>query len=319
MIKNLINIRYIVYIFFVINILFTNTVLSVSSISNDYIQSSSLIDDNNFSKQSIYNNITRILVISDLHCDLERFIYILKQASILNNNLEWIAKPKDTMIVQLGDQLDPKVVIDDTNLYSYIDVKDINPNYNVIYFTEKLKKIAKNGGGKLISLIGNHEYLNKELYDNETYDIISERRITVKINDFLFCHGGILKSVIDLLEQYNKNYQYINDLWYRFMKNISINNIDKIFIEHLYNDENSVLFVKTKDDYDDEKYVLNKLKSKKVIVGHKQRENIIIDDNTIYTDMLLQRAFQNKNYQYLDIVDNNIFVKSIQYEAGTVY
>jgi len=265
------------------------------------------------SKQSVFNNVTRILVISDLHCDLERFIYILQEASVLNNKLEWVAKPKDTMIIQLGDQLDRKVILDDNIIDKYLDIeRPIDPNYNVIYFTEKLKKIAKRNGGKFIPLIGNHEYYNKDRYDNETYDIVAKRRVTVKVNDFVFSHGGISKNVIRLIQKYNKNYQYINNLWYRYMKNITLSEVDMMFISKLYTDDDSILFIKNKDSYEDEKYVLDILKSKKFIVGHKQRDNIVIKDNTIYTDMLLERAFNNKNYQYLDILDNEIFIKTIR-------
>jgi acyl carrier protein len=140
------------------------------------------------------------------------------------------------------------------------------------------------------------------------------RSVVLKINDFLFCHGGIKKSIINLFEQYNKNFEYINELWYRYFMNISINEIDEYFIDKLFIDSESILFVKSKDNYEDEKYVLDSLKSKKIIVGHKQQYNIILSDNTIYTDMLLETAFNEKRYQYLDIIDNNIVIKSIQYK-----
>ncbi len=53
-----------------------------------------------------YNNINRIIIIGDVHGDLKRFKKILIDAKIINNRLEWIAEPPNTIVVQLGDQID---------------------------------------------------------------------------------------------------------------------------------------------------------------------------------------------------------------------
>ena len=51
-------------------------------------------------------DINRIIVIGDIHGDIKRFKSILIDSKIINNNFEWIAEPPNTIIVQLGDQID---------------------------------------------------------------------------------------------------------------------------------------------------------------------------------------------------------------------
>ena len=47
-----------------------------------------------------------IYMIGDIHGDIKRFKEILIDSRVINENLEWIAEPSDTIIVQLGDQID---------------------------------------------------------------------------------------------------------------------------------------------------------------------------------------------------------------------
>jgi len=95
----------------------------------------------------------RIIIIGDMHGDVRRFKNILVHANIINNNLEWIAEPPETIIVQLGDQIDS---LNRTTNENWEKLKD----YEMIYFTENLNMIARGKGGYCISLIGNHELMN---------------------------------------------------------------------------------------------------------------------------------------------------------------
>jgi hypothetical protein len=69
----------------------------------------------------------RIVVIGDMHGDIRRFKNILIDAKIINNNLEWIAEPPETIIVQLGDQVDSLNRIGTENW-------EILKDYEIIYF-----------------------------------------------------------------------------------------------------------------------------------------------------------------------------------------
>ena len=48
----------------------------------------------------------RILVIGDLHADFKKTKEIFIKLNIIDRYENWSAIPKDTIIVQLGDQLD---------------------------------------------------------------------------------------------------------------------------------------------------------------------------------------------------------------------
>ena len=95
----------------------------------------------------------RIIIIGDIHGDIRRFKNILVKANIINNNLEWIANPPETIILQLGDQIDSMNRMNNTEW-------EVLKDYEMIYFTEHLNIIARAKGGYCISLIGNHELMN---------------------------------------------------------------------------------------------------------------------------------------------------------------
>ena len=53
-----------------------------------------------------YPNCDRLVIIGDIHGDIKRLKNILIDAKVINNNIEWIAEPKNTIVVQMGDQVD---------------------------------------------------------------------------------------------------------------------------------------------------------------------------------------------------------------------
>ena len=68
---------------------------------------------NNFKCEKIYNAILdkkdRIIIIGDLHADYNKTIDLFKSLELIkeiNNKFIWNAKPSNTVVVQLGDQLD---------------------------------------------------------------------------------------------------------------------------------------------------------------------------------------------------------------------
>ena len=112
---------------------------------------------NNY-KNIKYNN-NKIIAIGDLHGDYPIFIELLKLAKIINNNLKWIGGK--TYVIQVGDTVDglrPGIVHDKKYLNTPYEIKILN-------FILKLDKDAKKHGGRMISLLGNHElypYYNKK-------------------------------------------------------------------------------------------------------------------------------------------------------------
>ena len=80
----------------------------------------------------------KLLVISDPHGDLDSFLSVLRGNGVINDNYEWIYGENGLMIV--GDIFDRG--------------KDVLP---VLWLTYKLKHEAREAGGKLHFVLGNHE------------------------------------------------------------------------------------------------------------------------------------------------------------------
>lgn len=179
---------------------------------------------------SILPPVKRIIVLGDLHGDWDMTINSLKIAKLINNKLNWIGF--DTVVVQLGDQIDrcrftgtpcnlPNATKDD----EASDMKILN------YFT-KLHGQAQKKGGAVYSIIGNHELMNvngdmryvsfKNVSDFNNYKkpnktIISDgmkarkwafspgnpiadflgctRQLSLIIGSNLFVHAGILPNI----------------------------------------------------------------------------------------------------------------------------
>ena len=101
-----------------------------------------------------YPNCDRLVIIGDIHGDIKRLKTILIDAKIINNNIEWIAEPPNTVVVQMGDQ------VDSLNRDESIAEWEVLDDVEVIYFTNLLDKFAQSKGGRFISIIGNHEFMN---------------------------------------------------------------------------------------------------------------------------------------------------------------
>ena len=223
--------------------------MSTPLILNNYnSQPSSIIDAN------------RLIVIGDVHGDIERLLKMLQKINIFSESLEWIAEPKDTIVIQLGDQIDSLSRrvdndIEKANWEKYADVE-------VLELMDKLDLIAQNasnGKGRVLSLIGNHEIMNTQhifnyvsptsmnitggenerakLFTpgNKYATILSRRNIVSKIGPFLFCHGGILPQHLECV--YN-NFDTINKCMQKYLRGNEPLSMEEMYVI------NEVIFVK---------------------------------------------------------------------------
>jgi hypothetical protein len=101
----------------------------------------------------------RIFVLGDVHGDFEMVIKLLKMAKVINEYNEWIAKP-DTIVVQVGDQVDRCRPYKYTCDVKEATVDDENSDVKILEFFTELDKKAQLNNGRVISLLGNHEILN---------------------------------------------------------------------------------------------------------------------------------------------------------------
>jgi hypothetical protein len=270
----------------------------------------------------------RLVIIGDIHGDIKRFKNILLDAKIINNNIEWIAEPQNTIVIQMGDQIDSLNRIENNDW-------EVIEDLEMIKFTDLLDKIANAKGGKVISIIGNHEFMN--ILGNYTYvsaksiannvkrrielfksggqlsKILSDRPIIIKIGSLLFCHAGLTVSHLFVLQKYNKDIFYLNKLWKLFVNTNNINNSeDSEIFSKIILDDDGILWTRNLTIGEELNIVLKSVNCNHMFVGHTVVDNIkLINNNLWYTDTGISRAFGNKSYQYIDIVDNNVNIKTL--------
>jgi len=282
---------------------------------------------NNYINDLNYAN--RMIVIGDVHGDIKRFKEILINSKVINNNFEWIAEPPETIIVQLGDQ------IDSLNRNTNENWEVLN-DYEMIYFTEHLNNIARVKGGYCISLIGNHELMNiigdfSYVSKNSTNDmrkdlfkpqgslalILAKRPLIIKIKDLLFCHAKLDINHLQILKKYNKDIYYINYIWKNYLENNKINVEDKEILDKIILGSQGILWNRNINNANETAELFKELKVSYMFLGHTALDHILLYDKQIwYCDTGLSRSFGTDKYQYLDIVNNTINVKTIEEQTN---
>ena len=126
----------------------------------------------------------RIVGIGDIHGDLDITILIFKKAGLIDDKYNWIAKPKNTVVVQVGDQLDScRPTANNKCGKRGIKTKS-HGDLAVFKFFYDINKKAQKHGGHVISLLGNHELMNVlgNLKYNSKDDLKSISKFKVRKN-----------------------------------------------------------------------------------------------------------------------------------------
>jgi len=268
----------------------------------------------------------RILVIGDVHGDVQRLILCLISTKILSPALEWIAEPKNTIVIQLGDQIDSASRGGDPSWENTVDL-------DVLYMTEKLDALASVHGGRFISLIGNHEIMNcvgqftyvsqksfsvvdvnerRSLFipgKGDCCRILAKRNVVVQIGKYLFCHGGLLPKHLDILEG---DFDKANVLVQKIMRGESLNELDRFMLNSSIMTDDGIIWMRSLyyliDGNDDivEKImdsVLHKTNAICMFVGHNTVDNIRSAGNNkiFFVDAALSRAYPYKRIQVVEI------------------
>ena len=276
-----------------------------------------------------YPNCDRLVIIGDIHGDIKRLKTILINAKIINNNIEWIAEPPNTVVVQMGDQ------VDSLNRDESIAEWEVLDDVEVIYFTNLLDKFAQSKGGRFISIIGNHEFMNvignysyvssKSMANNENKrrelfkakgvlsPILSKRPIVLKIGELFFCHAGLTTKHLELLKKYGKDISYINRIWKNFVLHSNVLKEDKELFDNILLDYNGILWTRELDNQNDLNELLKSINCTFMFVGHTVMDGIKFYNNKVwYTDTGISRAFGNNKYQYMEIINYHIHIKEIK-------
>ena len=96
----------------------------------------------------------RVVVIGDLHGDAQSLLSALRTAGVVNETSEWVASPPNTVVVQLGDQLDAGLRNGTSEDWETVDDRF------VLHYMDALDAKARAAGGRVVSLLGNHELMN---------------------------------------------------------------------------------------------------------------------------------------------------------------
>ena len=277
----------------------------------------------------------RILVIGDLHADFNKTKEIFINFGLIDVNENWIANPKDTAVVQLGDQLDGG---------GRGDIESFG-ELDLIHFMDRVHLKAEKFGGGVYSLIGNHEIMNllgdfryssskdisrqggiqkrKQLFSpgSDLFNKIScTRNAILKIGDFIFVHAGILPEHIEESEK-SKFITKLNTLMRLYLqgkKTWQDEDIQKYFL-----DKKGVIWNREYGDKTLSKktcsylHKVNKLLNVgHMVVGHTVQDNINskCDDKLWRVDVGISDAFGTSNMEILEILNNGVATKDNKFK-----
>ena len=277
----------------------------------------------------------RILVIGDLHADFNKTKEIFINFGLIDVNENWIANPKDTVVVQLGDQLDG----------GGRGGEESFGELDLIYFMDRIHLKAEKFGGGVYSLIGNHEIMNllgdfryasskdisrqggiqkrKQLFSpgSDLFNKMScTRNVILKIGDFIFVHAGILPEHIEASEK-SKFITKLNTLMRLYLqgkKTWQDEDIQKYFLDKkgiIWNREygDKTLSKKTCGYLNKVNKLLN---VGHMIVGHTVQDNINskCDDKLWRVDVGISDAFGTSNMEILEILNNGVASKENKFK-----
>lgn len=269
----------------------------------------------------------RILVIGDLHADFNKTKELFINFNLIDVNENWVANPKDTTIVQLGDQLDGGGRGQDE---SYGELELIN-------FMDRLHDKATKYGGGVYSLIGNHEIMNllgnfqysstkdiklqggielrKKLFapGGDLFNKMScTRNVVLQVGDFIFVHAGILPDHINPNEKksFIKKINTLMRLYLQGKKDWDDPDIQKYFL-----DKDGVIWNRkygnkklSSDTCENINKVTKLLNVGHMVIGHTVQDNINSKcDNKLWrVDVGLSGVFDTGNMEILEILNNGV-------------
>lgn len=282
----------------------------------------------NLSQPTIIENVSRIIVIGDVHGDIKRLLKCMINAKVFTKDLKWIADPQDTIVVQMGDQ------VDSANRGLVNEWEEI-PDYEVLLLMDRLDNIAKINGGRVLSLIGNHEIMNifgqlnyvspnslKYLNEidrikqfqpgNRFAKILAKRNIILKINNLLFCHAALLP---EHLYMFDNNIHKVNEIARKKLNNeVLTEEEDRLFYYVAINDE-GILWnrIYTQEEESVDRNINEVLKitdCSHIFIGHNTVPHATskFNNKIIFTDAGLSRAYGLSKIEYIDINNDNIHI-----------
>lgn len=273
-------------------------------------------------ERSVFPPVKRIIAIGDVHGDFKALQRVLRLAKVINSEGHWIGR--STYLVQLGDQVDS---LCRDNTCSLKDPEELR----ILLYLNQLDQEARRSRGRVISLLGNHEYMNMvgdqryaskvdvavmggarnraKLFEpgGQLTRVLAKTRYgVVKIGGWVFVHGGILP-------RHARKYSIdqMNNMIKRFMSG------DKHIMNHpafkeVYDHPQGILWTRAystegaRTDYAIQALAL--MRAKGMVVGHTVQENGInhIANGRVWrVDTGMSRAFgRRRHVQALEILND---------------
>jgi hypothetical protein len=248
----------------------------------------------------------KIVVVGDIHADYETLLKTLKYAGLINKKLEWTGKK--THLIVIGDLVDGKNRVGDWTNDS--DIK-------VIHFLEKLMGSASKTGGKVVILLGNHEFMNMsgnfsysgikgtnemggengraKYFRGEFKQFAKKCYLAVQYDDWIFCHAGIAPEI-------SKKYSIhdLNTMLFLYLDNRMSDEIKEKFVQ-IISGPHGILTTREfgMDNVDCSRLnkTLANYRANHMVVGHTVQKHInsMCNHKLWRVDVGLSRAFGEKN------------------------
>ncbi len=298
-----------------------NKLIKKSIINSEVISSS--LDINSYDtlylpEKSTYNKVKKIIALSDIHGQYDLTIELLKNNKVIDKELNWNFGKGHLVIA--GDIFDRGDKVNE-----------------VLWLVYKLEIQAKNDGGRVHFILGNHEFmvLQKDLrYIHEKYKVSSKligleydqlygnktvlgrwlrsKPSIIKINNNVFTHGGVSE---EFLINRGVDFEKIN-LMMRYYIDTPFEEMNSS-IYNLYNGEKSLIwyrdyFKEYGEDLTDADIskILKMLNTKHIVVGHCSYDQVV----QLYNNKIFGVDSSIKNGKYGEV----LLIKKRKFYRGTL-
>ena len=272
---------------------------------------------------SILLPVKRVIAIGDLHGDYKATLAALRKSKLIDLKNKWIGGK--TVVVQLGDQVDRGGRGE--------NVPDEDSEIKIMNLFDRLDTQAKQVGGGVYSLLGNHELMNvlgdfsytsamgikhfgsedKRFEHFQPGGRIAQklgknRNVIMRIGDWVFVHGGItpklakkykISEINALMRAYLLGHEELENNG--CFKELFLNNGSLLWTRR-YSEENP--------DCKSLNLTLQHLGAKKLVVAHTPQDNINCKcrGSVWRIDVAMSQAFGkrkgNERIEVLEILDN---------------
>ncbi len=118
---------------------------------------------------------------------------------------------------------------------------------------------------------------------------------------------------MEILKKNKKDIFYLNYIWRNYLENGIVAIEDKEIFDKIILGNNGILWNRNENNKDETSILFNQLGLKFMFLGHTAFERIMVNDNQIiYCDTGISRAFGTHKYQYIDIIHKYINIKTIE-------